>query len=1169
MKPSNRGDSMQTSTETRRPDWRQRRLTRAFVFGLAWWHAACYAVDFPSVPLQTGVTQPAPNVIFILDDSLSMEGTELNTGLVWSNTSPGIGNAAYTKNPLAYNPRTTYKPWATANDKNTEVERLDDATYTKVCEDTSRLTSCSKDLSSSAQTFYVPKKVNPTATELADQRQYYRYQILKDGTTMRLIRARWWYDGAGLPPASSKYNSSWNCSKPSNSKTAHWADCEDISNDGDPDRGVRKLAEEMQNYANWYQYHRTRMKAAKAGGAEAFASLDENFRVGIMGLYPSGSRQQVINGSANASAPDPSKDDPGNLKNIIPVDSNGGLFVGKNRVDWFKFLHDMDGEYVTPLRKALDAAGKYFSTSRAYRSTDSNGTVTYLACRQNFAILTTDGYWNNYNGEDPDSAYKHISGDEEKGEVITGPNNQKYQYLPTPPYWYNDNYGDTSSLADIAMHYWKTDLLTRDVTGYSGSAENRVPFSVANPAFWQHMVTFGVGFGVKGKLTDAEVAKAMAGTGYWPKPKHTTGTDEPPENIDDLRHAAVNGHGSYVNANNPEEFTQGIADALNRIGERRGSASNVLANSTSISTESFVYQATYTAGAWRGELLAYPISAAGLGQPEWRAGEKIPAWNSRKIFTFGGSGGSTFPSTQQLTELGAPATSLGLPSATALANYLKGDGSNEKRNNGVLRDRTMRNSSDQVVPALLGDIVDSSPYYVADTQTLYVGANDGMLHAIDASTTASAGTEVFTYIPRGVKMNELADLADPLYGTNEVTKPHRYFVDGPIVVSARSRTPNRNYLVGAMGRGGRGVFGLDVTDPKNFGADDVLWDLTGSAAPTNMGNVIAEPLISKLNNGKTAAVVANGPNSDSGTASLFLLDLDTGATIKELDTGETGDNGLSPPRAVDINADGIVDYFFAGDLKGNLWRFNVSTADDAQWKVDLVFTATGPDDEPQSITGGLAVARDPSTSKIWVFFGTGRYMTVEDQKDRETQSFYGVIVGQSAAEGEKLTRADLRERTIHLVDASTGRRSFEVHQNAVGAGYEGWFIDLEKPADTGERVISAPLIYDTVLIFSSVVPPRQEAVNSCEAGGSGYVNALSAFSGTSLQDSFFEIPEDTIDDVPVGSLPIGSGMPTAPIIVGDKLVVGDSSGGAPTAFDVSGASGNQPRRVSWREIFNF
>jgi len=94
-------------------------------------------------------------------------------------------------------------------------------------------------------------------------------------------------------------------------------------------------------------------------------------------------------------------------------------------------------------------------------------------------------------------------------------------------------------------------------------------------------------------------------------------------------------------------------------------------------------------------------------------------------------------------------------------------------------------------------------------------------------------------------------------------------------------------------------------------------------------------------------------------------------------------------------------------------------------------------------------------------------------------------------------------------------------------------------------------------------------VNSCEAGGSGYVNALSAFSGTSLQDSFFEIPEDTIDDVPVGSLPIGSGMPTAPIIVGDKLVVGDSSGGAPTAFDVSGASGNQPRRVSWREIFNF
>src|SRR5690606_21390601 len=112
----------------------------------------------------------------------------------------------------------------------------------------------------------------------------------------------------------------------------------------------------------------------------------------------------------------------------------------------------------------------------------------------------------------------------------------------------------------------------------------------------------------------------------------------------------------YVNANDAEEFSRGIADALSRIGERKGSASNVLANSTSISTESFVFQATYTAGAWRGELLAYPISAAGLGAPEWRAGEHIAAWNSRNIFTYGASGGASFPTATQTDALQAAAS---------------------------------------------------------------------------------------------------------------------------------------------------------------------------------------------------------------------------------------------------------------------------------------------------------------------------------------------------------------------------------------------------------------------------------------------------------------------------------------------------------------------------------
>ncbi|MDQ2641857.1 MAG: PilC/PilY family type IV pilus protein [Pseudomonadota bacterium] len=1289
-------------------DWRQRRFTRVVVFFLAWLHGASYAVDFPSLPLQTGAAQPAPNVIFILDDSLSMttvSGTSLDSGLNWSNTSPNLGSGAgapYTKNPLSYNPGTTYQPWATANTENTDLVRMAAAAYTAVSDDVQLATDNSPtNLSSNHQTFYVPK---PAANQ-ADQRQYYRYQIRSGGN--QLVRAEWtninntgisstqwtnqtadagrWSNGGGSgnesnstsqyfdvsadsgittlviategnlgnnrnpniyvkrgnlsgspvtkpcragsctigysattqgnnahealtisnPQAGRYYIGIWNsgtsnitgmtvrvtATVPNDESalgcTVHasnsgWKNCT-LVNSGDASTGVRTLALEKQNYANWYQYHRTRMKAAKAGGSEAFAALDENYRVGIMGLYPSGSNQQVKGGASNGAAPTAAA--AGNLNNIIPVTTNGGLFTGDNRKDWFDHLHGMVGRNYTPLRKALDGAGKYFSTARAYESKFGNDPATYLACRQNFAILTTDGYWNNNNSEDAESNYTgtKISGDEEDGVTITGPNNQSFKYEKTPPFYYSGvgDYNDTTTLADIAMHYWKTDLRTTDVGGYPGSAENRVPYSVANPAFWQHMVTFGVGLGVRGKLTDAQVVAAVTGApaGFWPAPVHETGAGENEENVDDLRHAAVNSRGSYVSANDAAEFSKGIADALNRIGERKGSASNVLANSTSISTESFVYQATYTAGAWRGELLAYPISGAGLGQPEWRAGEHIAAWGSRKIFTAGTTAGDTFPNATQAGALGTAASSLGLGvNGTELAEYLKGNGAKEKRSGGELRDRVMRSSADQMIPALLGDIVNSSPFYVADVQTIFVGANDGMLHAIDASNTAAngantsgGGTERFAYIPRGVTMDQLAELADPLYGTNPATKPHRYFVDGPIVVSSRARTPGKNYLVGALGRGGRGVYALDVSSPATFGVNNVLWDKTGSTAPTNMGNVIAEPLISKLNNGATAAVIANGPNSASGTASLFILSLTDGSVISELNTGATGSNGLSAPRAVDVNADGMVDYFFAGDLLGNLWRFNVSDSSPAAWTYEKVFVATDASNNAQSITSAPGVARDPSTGKVWVFFGTGRYMTEDDQASLATQTYYGVVVGENGSEGTNLTRSNLQQRAIHVVDATTGQRAFEPSQSTIGSGKVGWFIDLNNPSGKGERVVSAPLIYDNILVFSSIVPPGQATVNSCDAGGTGYVNALDGFSGTSLTMTFFEYTPGTIKDVngndlPIGSVPIGSGMPTAPIIIGDKLVIGDSSGGVPTTIDVSPPGGSSTRRVSWREL---
>src|SRR5690606_6358042 len=173
-------------------------------------------------------------------------------------------------------------------------------------------------------------------------------------------------------------------------------------------------------------------------------------------------------------------------------------------------------------------------------------------------------------------------------------------------------------------------------------------------------------------------------------------------------------------------------------------------------------------------------------------------------------------------------------------------------NGGTLRNRN----------TLLGDIVGSSPAYVADTGTLYVGANDGMLHAINASS----GAEVFAFIPNGINWTDLGSLSRPDY-------VHRYFVDGPVVVSSRTQTQDKNLLVAGLGKGGKGLFVLDVTTPSTFNQSNFKCEVTGSDA--DMGLVQGQPIIAKLNNGVTALIVSNGINSTNGRAVLLVYNLDT------------------------------------------------------------------------------------------------------------------------------------------------------------------------------------------------------------------------------------------------------------------------------------------------------
>lgn len=1033
------------------------------------------AVSLPDTPMQTNNGVP-PNIWFILDDSGSMGWTYMPDS-VPATAPTNISTQAYTRNTIYYNPNTTYRGWQRA-----DGTFMNDTPYTAVFNSDTLASGGTTNLSGSTYTFYVPTATN---NDLADSRQYTRYQLRSDGTA---TACNWRF----LAPVG--YNT---CN---NVTSFTWGSV------------TRSLAQEKANFANWFSYHRTRTKVAKAGTSYAFNDPtvfndDNDYRVGFTTIWQ-------------------------NNEFRIPVANNNGLFEGnnpgQNRRVWFDRLFAAGANNGTPLISALTRAGAYFQETGSNGPWGPQADGSQFECRQNFTILTTDGYWNTAG-----TGLGNV--DNANGAAITRPDGPPYQYTPQDPF--RDGWSNT--LADVAMQFWKTDLRPQ------AQMINTVPASASNPAFWQHMVTFGISIGLQGSL-DVAATKLRVQNGQpvaWPDPRTGNLGYSGPERIDDLFHASVNGHGSFVAATDPAEFADGLGSALRAIAARRGSGSNATVTGTSTSAGTKVFQAKFFSSKWYGEVQAYPVSSTGVdvANPIWTA--SVPVLAARSIYTHNGTAGTTFPTAAQNTAL-----------TPAVANYIRGERTQEPQFNaaGVMRDRN----------TLLGDIVNSSPTYVKTSttvETVYVGANDGMLHAFNAAD----GVERFAYVPRGIDLAKLKAYSEPDYS-------HHFFVDGPIVTSTSRELANRTVLVGSLGRGGRGLYALDVTDPTIFGPAKVLWD-KDSSFDGDMGQVLSRPIIAKLNDGSTGLIVSNGLNSTSERAVLFVLDLVSGAKIAEIDTGvgsPVTSNGLAAPRGWDDDGNGTVDTVYAGDLRGNLWKFDLSDSNPSQWEV--------ADNRPlyapivagtQPVTGGVTIAVDPATDKRWVFFGTGRLLSTGDITDTSRQTWYGVIDQDGAA--SSVTRASMTARNIALYDAGTRNRAFEPN-SALPLGSKGWYIDLDLPPGNtleGERMVGDQQVVKNALIAGSIIPSTS---NPC-LPGRGYINAIDAFTGTSLQTGLFdanrdgEFGNDTmgVGNTAVGSIDLGVGMVTDPALLDRLLVAGGSLATlASTPLDPALYGG----RISWREI---
>jgi type IV pilus assembly protein PilY1 len=623
----------------------------------------------------------------------------------------------------------------------------------------------------------------------------------------------------------------------------------------------------------------------------------------------------------------------------------------------------------------------------------------------------------------------------------------------------------------------------------------------------------------------------------------------------------ANGDGTpdnYFFVTNPSLLETQLANAFNAILAHSGSAASASVNSGSVSSTSRVYEGSFDTSSWGGHLYAYQINSNDSLNPAaaWDAAQKFPAPTSRNILTTGGTSGGGIPfqwaslnTTQQGLLQRTDTTAIG----QARLNYLRGDRTQEQAQGGPFRNRD----------SPLGDIVDSSPAYMAAppfryrdsmestpyssfraakatrTPMVYVGANDGMMHAFIASSNATlpdppaAGTEQFAFIPSMVFPN--------LYQLTSVAYNHLYYADGqPTVGDAYFGNAWHTVLAAGLNKGGREIYALDVTDPasvtESSAASTVLWEFTSNNDP-DLGYTFSRPAIVRLHNGVWAAVFGNGYNSTgTGHAVLFIVNIKDGTLIKKIDTKVgtlTTPNGLATPAVVDVDGDGIADYVYAGDLLGNLWKFNLTSNSTASWTIPYasgsnpapLFTATDSLGNPQPITEKPSVGFGPAGAGLVVVFGTGKLLESTDRNidpaNPKDQTMYGVFDPNTGNAADTVSgRSVLQQQTIRVEksvsvpivqpDGTTVNQTENIRlvtQNKVTLGSQrGWYLDLVSPVNghEGERSISSPILRNGQAIFTTVIPNS----DPCAYGGKSWLMDLDALTGADLTYVAFDLNGD-------------------------------------------------------------
>lgn len=751
--------------------------------------------------------------------------------------------------------------------------------------------------------------------------------------------------------------------------------------------------------------------------------------------------------------------------------------------------------------------------------------------------------------------------------------------------------GTASTLADVAQYYWASDLRSAALGNCQSNASgasrdvcaNIVSSGNGDVPTHQHLNTYTIGMGVSGTLrydknylnqTSGDYVDIKNGQKNWPKPNGGAA------NIDDLWHAAVNGRGQYYSALDASSLKDAILGVISGIQKTDGASSSAATSSIELvaGDNNRVYRAGYTTSAWTGDVIAYSLdgSTADISATiAWSAkamleqkaiGTRNVYFNRQGVlapFTHDNLSTSQQVHFNDLCSKPVVATQcadlkanelLLANNGVNLVNYLRGLRTHESASmeSGVQVSALYRQREH-----LLGDIINGAPVYVgkppfsyADSgynqfkasttrgATIYVGANDGMLHAFNAEN----GHERWAFIPSAVMPN-LYKLADKQYASK-----HQYFVDGaPVVGDIQVAGAWKTILVGGLNKGGKAYYALDITNPQ---APALLWEFTHP----NLGLSFGNPIITKNQSGTWVVAFSSGYNNESGDGKgrLFIVNAQTGAEvitdgIPTSAGNQSTPSGLSKINAwVDDESNNTAKRFYGGDNEGNIWRFDPA----APAAAHLLATATASAATRQPITTKPVLLQ--VDGKPVVIVGTGRYLGENDISDSTQQSIYAI-----KDPLDNTNWGDIRDNTTFVkqtltVNGTTASISSEQVNWSTKAG---WWVDLP---NANERVSTSMTAQFTTLVIPTAIPSG----DACQSGGSSWLYYLNATHGGVINDQ----------------TPAGTRFSDKTLLVGaswvkdtngnTRLIVQGSDGSLvkQTPPVAGGSGGGTVRRTSWREL---